>query len=80
MYYNLFIKQFYNLPVRGHYLIWDGYRTKKAARNAARYFNKRYYTYVKTVSVPPSFDPDDDTTMEYFPVTSDHYGRITYDR
>lgn len=78
MYYNLFIKQ---LPSgRCHYLILEEYRSKKAARNAARYFNKRYYTYVKTISVPSSFEPDDDTTMEYFPVTSYNYGRINYDR
>lgn len=78
MYYNLFIKQ---LPSgRCHYLGWDEYRTKKAARNAIRCYDKRYYTYVKTISVSPNFVPDDDTTMERFPVSSYNYGRITYDR
>lgn len=80
MYYNLFIKQFYNPPGKCHYLVWDAYSSKKTARNAARYFNKRYYTYIKTISVPPSFDPDDGTTMEYFPVSSYDCGKINYDR
>lgn len=78
MYYNIFISQ--SSSRRDHYLVWDEYSSKKTARNAARYFNKRYYTYVKTISAPLSFVPDDGTTMEYFPVTSDHYGIITYDR
>lgn len=80
MYYNLFIKR--NCIPAGifHYLVWDEYRSKKAAKNAARYFNKRYYTYVKTISIPPCVYLDDGTTMEHFPVTSYNCGRITYDK
>lgn len=80
MYYNLFIRKFTNPPGRCHYLIWDEYRSKKAAKNAVCYFNKRYYTYVKTISAPSRFEPDDGTTMEYFPVTSYECGKITYDK
>lgn len=81
MYFNLFIRQQnYNPILRHHYLIWDPYRSKKAAKEAVKFYPPRYYTYVKTVSVPSIYSLDDDITMARFPVTSYHTGRITYDK